>query len=208
MAIATGLALLGGAAIAGGVSAYGASKASSASKEAAATSSQAQMEQLNYLKEVNALPQELREQALSKLGGVYGLEGGEGSQQQLIEQSQASPLYGALMGGQQAGEEAILRQASATGGLRSGNVQANLADYNTQLRNQALLQSYQQQLGGLQGLAGTPTGEQQVGQTMANIGQTQAAGQLGSAQAYQQGLQGISNIGLGALGLGIKEGLI
>jgi hypothetical protein len=186
--------------ISGLTEAYGASKAGEAAGEAAGASLQAQREQLAYLQQINALPQQYREGALKRLAGVAGLEGGEGSQQQLIEQAQQSPLYGALMGGQQAGEEAIMRQASATGGLRSGNVQANLADYSTQLQNQALLQSYQQQLGGLQRLAGLPTGEQQIGQTMADIGQTQASGIQAQGQAFQQGLQGLSTISQQALG--------
>jgi len=161
-------------------------------------------EALDYLKEVERLPRQYREAALGSLAGLYGLPGGTGgSQQQYIEQAMTSPLYQSLMGGREAGEEAILRSAGATGGLRSGNVQGALYDYNTQLQNQALLQAYNQQLQGLQGLAGLPSYAPQIAQGMAGLGQTQAQGVTAAAQAQQMGRQqGISNLfGLGQLGI-------
>lgn len=160
-------------------------------------------EALDYLKETEEVPQQFREGALSRLGGIYGLEGGEGSQQELIDQAIASPLYGAIMGGREAGEESILRSAAATGGLRSGNVQEALYDYNTQLQNQALLESYNQQLQGLQGLAMLPSGAGQIAQYTGQIGTTLGQGQIAAAQAQQAGQQqGFGNImGLGQLGL-------
>jgi hypothetical protein len=99
-----------------------------------------------------------------------------------------------MIGNQAAGEEAILRGASATGGLRSGNVQENLARYSTDLRNQALLTSYQDQLQGLRGLAGIPGQTENIAGVMGNIGQTQAAGIVAQGQIQQQQLQGISDI--------------
>jgi hypothetical protein len=178
-------------------------EAAEASMYAADIQSQAQREALEYLKEREAIPRQFSESALKRLGGLYGLAGGVGSQQGLINKAMQSPLYGAIMGGQEAGEEAILRQAGATGGLRSGNVQEALYDYNTQLQNQALLEAYNQQLSGLTGLAGLPSYAPQIAQGMVGIGQTQAQGILGAAQAEQAAQQqGISNIlGFGQLGL-------
>jgi len=175
----------------------------------------AEQEALDYLKEREALPQQFREGALTQLGGLYGLEGGEGSQQQFIEQTMASPLYQQLMGGQQAGEESIMRQASATGGLRSGNVQSAMYDYNAQLQNQALLQSYNQQLGGLQGIAGMPSYAPQIAQGIAGVGQTLGQGEIANTlkteqewAAYQQERadkkQTGINTALGVAGLGIQ----
>lgn len=223
-------AVVVGAGIGAVSSSRAASKAAKASKKAAATEAgayeraaameaEAQMEQLAYLKEREAIPQQFREEALTRLGGLAGLEGGVGSQQQLIEQAKISPLYQELLGGREAGEEAILRQAGATGGLRSGNVQAALAGYNMQLQNQALTQAYNQQLQGLQGLANLPSNVTQIGQTMAGIGQTQAAGltaagqtraagQIAAGQAQQAGIQGVGSAigsGLGQLA-GLKMG--
>ena len=175
-------AIIGGTAVIGGVASYmGASEAADASEAAAATSAEAslyaaeleaasQREALAYLMEREELPQQFSEGALTRLGGLYGLEGGTGEplksrdeltqdalasplyeelsigQDELIQGALASPLYGELMGGQEAGEEAILRSAAATGGLRSGNVQQNLYDYNVQLENRALLDAYNQQV--------------------------------------------------------------
>ena len=174
--------------------------AAEAAERAGMTQAAAQMEMLDYLKEINAKPQEYKEAALTELAGLYGADGGA-NQQALIDRAKASPLYQQIMGGQKAGEEAIMRNAAQTGGLRSGNVQSAMYDYNTQLQNQALTQTYGQQLQGLQGLAGLFTNEQQIGQTMANIGKTQAQGIMGQAQAQTQGTENMLNLGLGVAGL-------
>lgn len=178
--------------------------AAKASQQAANTQAAYQREALNYLKEREELPQQFREGALQVLGGLYGLEGGEGSQQQLIDAAKASPLYGAIMGGLDASEEAILRNAGATGGLRSGNVQQALADNAEQLQNRALLNSYNEQLGGIQGLAGLQSNAGQIAQQMTGIGTTLAQGQLDASRAVQANQQSITSnlLGLGQLGVG------
>lgn len=173
-----------------------------AAEKAASTQAEAMTQQLNYLKEINRLPQQYKEQALTKLNEIYG--GGEGAmeaQQGMIDQAKASPYYQAMMGGRAAGEEGVMRHAAQTGGLRSGNVQEALYDYNTQLQNQALSGSYGQLMGGLQGLAGLGTNEQQIGQVYGDIGAARAAGITGAAQARQQGTQNLINLGLGIGGL-------
>jgi len=177
--------------------------AANASIAASQTQAQYQRDALNYLKETEALPQSLREGALTKIGGVYDVPGGEGSQQDMIDAAISSPLYGAIMGGQEAGEESILRNASATGGLRSGNVQGNLYDYNVQLQNKALLESYNQQMQGLQGLAGLPSNATQIANQTSSIGQTLGQGQVAAGQAIQAGNQQEADnwMGLGGLGL-------
>jgi hypothetical protein len=169
-----------------------------------------QKQALDYLKEREELPQQFREGALTGLAGIYGLEGGQGSQQEMIDRALASPLYGEIMGGRQAGEDAILRNASATGRLRSGNVQSNLYDYNVQLENQALLQSYNQQMQGLQGMAGLQSNANQIAQQTGAIGQTYAQGHSAYGQALETGKQqeagnimGLANLGLGAFSAGM-----
>lgn len=178
--------------------------ASKAAQQAAQTQAAYQREALEYMKEREALPQQFREGALTTLGGLYGLEGGEGSQQELIDAAKASPLYGAIMGGLDASEDAILRNAGATGGLRSGNVQQALADNAEQLQNRALLSSYQDQLSGIQGLAGLQSNAGQIAQQMTGIGTTLAQGQLDASRAVQANQQNITSnlLGLGELGLG------
>jgi hypothetical protein len=171
--------------------------AADASISAANIAAASQREQLEYLKEINRLPQQYKEEALTKLAG---LQTGEG-QQAMIEQAEQSPYYKAIMGGRQAGEDAILRNAAATGRLRSGNTQAAFYDYNTQLKNKALAESYGQQVSGLQGLAGIGTNESDIGQIMSDIGMTQAQGITAGAQAQQQGAQNIMNTLLGIGGM-------
>ena len=154
-----------------------------ASKDASRIQASAQRDALDYLKEREELPQQLREGALTQLAGQYGLEGGEGDQQALIDRAIESPIYQAIMGGQKAGEESIMRNASMTGGLRSGNVQHNLYDYNTQLQNNAMLTSYNQQLTGLQGMANLPSNANTIAQGTAGIGQTIGQGIIGAEQS-------------------------
>lgn len=181
----------------------GGDEAAEASIEASNIQAKYQREALDYLKEREALPQQFREEALTGLGGLYGLPGGTGDQQELVDRAISSPLYKAIMGGQEAGEESILRSASMTGGFRSGGTSANLYDYNVQLQNKALLESYNQQLQGLTGLAGLPSGAKEIATQTAGIGQTLAQGQTAAAQAHQTGIQqGFGNLmGLGNLGI-------
>jgi hypothetical protein len=178
-----------------------------AAKDAAQIQADYQREALDYLKETEALPQQFRESALKYLAGAYGLPGGEGSQQEIIDQARESPLYGAIMGGLEQSEESILRNASATGGLRSGNANDALAENAQQLENQALLTSYNQQMQGVGGLAGLPSLAPQIAAGTAGIGQTLAQGEIAAAQAKQQGnqmaggnLMGLANLGLQAYG--------
>lgn len=161
--------------------------AAKATVEAAGVSAGAQTEALEFLREREAVPQQLRDEALTGLGGLFGTGGEEVTQQSLIDKARNSPLFAAIMGGREAGEESILRNASATGGLRSGNVQDNLFRFNAQLENEALLQSFNQELSGLQGLAGLPSNANQIANSIAGIGQTEAFGITGGAQARETG---------------------
>jgi hypothetical protein len=156
--------------------------------QAANTAAASQTEALNYLREVEKVPQQFRQEALMKLGGLSGLEGGEGSQAELIARAEKSPLYAAIMSGRKAGESSILRNASATGGLRSGNVQADMYGFNVDLKTKALLESYNQQLTGLQGLAQLPSNANNIASTMSGIGTTLAGGISGAGTATAQGI--------------------
>ena len=181
----------------------GGDDAADASIKASETQAQWQKDALDYLKQAEAVPQQYREGALNQLGGMYGLEGGTGNQQAVIDRAIQSPLYQQIMGGLDAGENSILRNASATGGLRSGNTQYALADYNTQLQNKALLESYNQQLMGLQGMAGLPSMAPAIASGMSDIGTTYGQGIIAAAQAKQSGGQNNANnmMGLGQLGI-------
>lgn len=174
--------------------------AADAAKEAAATQAGFQQQGLDYLMQTEAIPQELRQAGLQQLGGIAGLPGYEqyGNQQQLIDQAQLSPLYQSILGTGAAGQEAIARTASATGGLRGGGTASQLANYQQNLEQEALLESYNQQLGGIQGLAGLPSQAGQISQQYGQIGQTTAQGQIAAAQAQQQGTSNLFNLGVAA----------
>lgn len=167
-----------------------------AARDAAGIQAQYQREALNYLKQREKLPQQFREGALSQIGGLYGLEGGDAGALQAI---QSNPIYQATMGNLPAQEEAILRNQSATGALRTGATDAMLAE--NQRQNQ--LQAYQNTLGGLQGLANLPSNAANIASQTAGIGQTLGQGIVGAEQSRQAGQQaGMGNLmGLGQLGL-------
>lgn len=116
--------------------------------------------------------------ALKAQMAALGLMGPE-EQAAFVAQQEQSPIFQSLARQQ---EEAILQQASATGGLRGGNVQGALAQFRPALLNQFLTQQYER-LGGMTtlgqrsaagvGAAGMESA-QQVGGLLGNIGQAKA----------------------------------
>jgi len=168
--------------------------AQKASQQAAGTQAQAQQNALNYIRETEQLPQQFRQNAISQLGGLFGLQGGDPNAQQNV---QNSPIFQATLGQIPQQEEAILRNQSATGALRTGGTEMMLAD--NQRTNE--LSAYQNTLGGLQGLASIPSNTNQVAGGMAGIGQTLAQGQAAGANARQQGIGNTIGLGLNALSL-------
>lgn len=120
--------------------------------------------------------------ALTAQQNLLGL-GGAGNQQAAVNALSGSPMFQALA---KQGETAILQNASATGGLRGGNVQGALAQFRPALLNQQI----QQQLSNLGGIT--------------NIGQASAAQQAASGQASA------ANIGnlLGQQGAALAGGRI
>lgn len=176
----------------------GGSSAAGATSDAANTQAAYQKQALAYLKEREKIPQALREGALTGLGGEYGLTiGADGKavmSGSVLDRAKASPFYTEAV---RIGEDSVLRNASATGGLRSGTASENLANVN----QQALLQSYQTQLQGLQGLGSLQSNANQIAGMTQGVGQTYAQGISGAAQAQQAGdNQGFSNmLGIGSI---------
>ncbi|RSV20356.1 hypothetical protein CA236_00105 [Sphingomonas sp. ABOLG] len=116
--------------------------------------------------------------AIGELSSLAGL-GDDASQQAMIDELRASPLYASLY---RNGEEALLQNAAATGGLRGGNTQRGLADFGAD----TLAQVYQQTFNNLSGLAGLGMGAQgtvtQVGgNTVNNV--TNLLSEIGGAKA-------------------------
>lgn len=138
-------------------------------------------------------------------------------QKQAIQQIEQGPQFQELV---RQGEQGILQSASATGGIRGGNVQAALAQFRPNILNQ-LIEAQYGKLAGLTSLgsssaqnllgtgqasaAGTAAAGQQsasnIGNLMVGMGQAQAASQIGQAQAKAQGLGAVS----GAIGGGLQN---
>lgn len=109
------------------------------------------------------------EGGLGGLMDIIGL-GGEGAQSAAIENIQQSPQFEAIM---RQGEEAILQNASATGGLRGGNTQAALARFRPQVLSDLIQQQYSRLAGvaqlGQASAAGTGSAALQTGQNVGNL---------------------------------------
>lgn len=138
------------------------------------------------------------QQATKMQADMAGLNGPQ-AQAQAIQMIQGSPQFAAM---QQQGEQAILRNASATGNLRTGNTQAQLASLSPALLAQLLDQRYGQ-LGGMAGIgagsaASLAAGAQGVGQNVTDLIQQGAASsagaRLGSEQAKQSGRNDFFNL--------------
>lgn len=123
------------------------------------------------------------EQGLAGQKAFLGLSGKQ-EQQSAVDAIQNSAQFGAL---QKQGENAILQNASATGGLRGGNVQGALAQFRPQLLNSLIDQQYSR-LGGLTQMgqasaAGVGVSGMQSGDAITKLLQQQGAAQAGSSLA-------------------------
>lgn len=193
-----------------------AKSAAGAQKEAADTATAEQRRQFDVSQQQAEPFRQAGLQALGQQQALLGLSGVP-AQQEALQQFQESPGQSFL---RERGEQAILRQASATGGLGGARVQEALQQQGIGFAQQDL----QNQLARLAGMAGqgqAVTGNiAQLGAGMAaNVGnlamqggQAQASGILGAQQAQarplsmiQAGLTG-GSIGQQTPGVGFQQG--
>lgn len=137
---------------------------------------------------------------------LLGLNGAD-AQGAAIQGIESSPYFSGLV---KQGENAILQNASATGGLRGGNTQGALAQFRPQMLAAAIADQYQR-LGGITSLGqNAAAGVGNAGQNAANansallgqVGAARAGGILGQAAGQVQGINGISSaFGTGLSGL-------
>lgn len=128
--------------------------------------------------------------ALKQQQAFLGLQGPE-AERAAIDRIRGGETFQSLT---KQGEEALLQKASATGGLRGGNIQAALAEFRPQLLSSLIEQQYGR-LGGLTqlgqrsaagvGAAGMETGTN-ISNLLAQEGAARAGGELGKAKAYGQ----------------------
>jgi hypothetical protein len=189
-AIALGVGALGSAAI-------GASAASKAGKAQVAAADKGVEEQRAAREEMRRLLEPYVAAggpALEAQMGALGLRGAEAQQAYVAEQEQ-SPIYQALKRQQ---EESILQNASATGGLRGGNIQGALAQFSPALLNQFLTQQYDR-LGGMtalgqQSAAGVGTSGMQSANAISDLFGQAGAARAGAALGVGQALSGPFNL--------------
>lgn len=179
--------------IGGGLSLVGSVMQSRASSDAASMQSEAsdrgiaeQRRQFDMIRELLKPYVSTGEEALDVNKAILGLNGQEAQQAQ-VAAVENSPLFQSML---RSGEDAILANASATGGLRGGNTQGALAQFRPAMLSQELQNRYaniagltslgQQSAAGL-GNAGLQTG-QMISNTLAQQGAARAGGALESGR--------------------------
>lgn len=141
----------------------------------------------------------------SSLGSYMNLSGagGAAAQQAEIDALRASPQFGSLT---RQGEEAILQNASATGGLRGGNTQGALANYRTDVLS-SLIDKQLGRYGGLINIgqnsaAGTGSAAMAMGannaQLMQQAGAAQAGGIVAGSNAITNAIGGVGGFMAGS----------
>ena len=184
-------AALAGVAVGGATLVSGMMQADAASSAASAQGASAQAgidEQRRQFDKVQELLKPYSTAGEKALGGLepFAAAGAPALEQQKAllglrgPEAQRKAISGIEQGGQfqaltQQGENALLQNASATGGLRGGNIQGALAQFRPQLLSSLIDQQYGR-LGGLTALGQTTT------QNLAGLGQASAAGTGAAAQ--------------------------
>jgi hypothetical protein len=183
--------IVGGTQLLGGV--MQADAAGSASDAQSASAQQGIAEQRRQFDAMQALLKPYTEAGLPALEAqqaFLGLKGPE-AERAAIERITGGETFQALSG---QGEEALLQRASATGGLRGGNIQGALAQFRPQLLSSLIEQQYGR-LGGMTQLgqrsaAGVGAAGMETGTNVANLlsqqGAALAGGELNQAKAYGQ----------------------
>lgn len=129
-------------------------------------------------------------QSLASQLDLIGLNGSD-NQKAAIDKLSVSPEFTSSV---KQGENAILANASATGGLRGGNTEAALAEFRPQLLSQLINKQFDRLSGlsaqGQNAAAGVGTAAQHTGDNVTNllgqIGANNAGSILAQSQAQQQ----------------------
>ena len=180
-AVVGGVATVAGAAI-------GARSARKAADAQARSAEQGIQEQRRQFDAATQLFQPYVQAGVGSLGqqqALLGLSGPE-AQAQAISQIESGPQFQSLV---QQGEAGILANASATGGLRGGNVQGALGQFRPQMLN-ALIQQQFQDLGTITNMGQASSGKQAAAGQLAGTNIANLYGQQGAAKAGAQMAQG------------------
>jgi hypothetical protein len=211
MGAVTAAIIVGAGAIVGGVAAYaGSQQQASAAKNAANAQAQAGQAAIaanaDQFQQMKAMVQPYADAGYDSLKAQLDLIGQNGpvAQQAAINSIQSDPNALALA---QQGEQGILANASATGGLRGGNIQAALAQFRPQLLQSMINDRYSKlqnitQLGqaaASQQASASLANGQQTANLLTGIGNAQAQGLIGAGAANAAGYnalgQGVAGVG-------------
>lgn len=178
--------VIGGTQVVGGVmQSQAAGEAAGAQTAAAQAGIEEQRRQFDLVQQLLKPYVEAGAPALQQQQALLGLRGAE-AQQAAISALEQGPGFQAQV---QAGEEALLQRAAATGGLRGGNIQAALAQFRPQMLQREIETQYGR-LGGLtalgqQSAAGVGTAGMQTGARVSGL-----LGEAGAAEAGRELAQG------------------
>ncbi len=183
--------VVGGSQLVGSVmQADAASEAAGIQAGAAGAGIAEQRRQFDAMRELLKPYTEAGAPALEQQQAFLGLRGPE-AERAAIERISGGERFQELT---RQGEEALLQRASATGGLRGGNIQAALGQFRPQVLNSLIEEQYGR-LGGMTTLgqrsaAGVGAAGMETGVNVANLlsqqGAARAGGELGEAKAYGQ----------------------
>ena len=186
----TGMIVAGSQLVGSSMQASAAGDAASAQGAASQAGIEEQRRQFDEMRKLLQPYTEAGIPALEQQQTLLGLKGPE-AEQAAIARLTGGETFKALA---QQGENALLQQASATGGLRGGNIQAALGQFRPQLLSSLIEQQYGR-LGGMTSLgqasaAGVGAAGMETGTNIANLlgqqGAAEAGGILGEAKAYGQ----------------------
>lgn len=183
------------ASVAGGI--MGKNTANKAASEQVKYSEQAiaeQQRQFDYVRDLLQPFVDVGAPALEQQKGLLGLSGPEAQQQQITALEQ-SPMFQALVRQQ---EQGLLQNASATGGLRGGNIQAALAQFRPAMLRGEIENQYSKLAGltalGQQSATGVGANAMDmagnVSSLLTNIGAARAGAVTSGANAMTQGISG------------------
>lgn len=195
-------ASIGGSVLQGGLASRAAGQAATAQTQAAQLGIAEQRRQYDAAAELLRPYVQAGTTAIGQQGALIGTQGAP-AQQAAIDALMAGPEYQSLLS---AGENAILQNAAATGGLRGGNTQDALMRYRPEVLSGLIGQQFQR-LGGLAGMgqasaAGQAANALQLGQNVSGLMQQQGAAQAGANLARGQAWgNSVGNIA-GGLGYG------
>ena len=197
---------VGGATLISGMAQADAAKSAAATQAGSAQAGiEEQRRQFDAVQKLLAPYVSAGQPALEAQQAFLGLRGPE-EERAAIERISSGETFKALAG---QGEEALLQRASATGGLRGGNIQGALAQFRPALLS-SLIENQYTRLGGMtslgqQSAVGVGNAGMQTGTNVANLldqqGAAQAGGQIAQGKAFASIPASIAG------GLGIYSGL-